>query len=572
MKKAFRGLSVILALTLAAGIPGCSRNSPSSSTESASEKKVEQIDVFSGGTNTGGIVDDWWGKAVKDEIGVTFNLLPCGAGQAEQKLQAFMASGQLPDIIYFSDIKDIQNAIRGNMIVNLDDHMDKLPDVKKNVPKALQYSRDNLSNGTGKAYTVTNAVGPADIYDEVSWGPYLRWDLYQKIGSPAVNTVDDYLTILKKMQELEPKNKDGKKTYGISLFKDWDGNSMMMGTELGPIFGVDCGDQLAGAPFLQVDFTNGQTKNILDADSWYIKALQFYYKANQMGLLDPDSLTQTYATVSDKVKEGRVLFSWWPWFSSPYNTSDHTNADNPSGFAAVLPKNAKGEIPGDNNVGKKIGIAISSSTKKLDACLKFVNHVYSVEGMELAYNGPKGVVWDTDDSGKQAVTAQGWEYINDPNKELPGGHSLSGTGPFGSFGLSSAFINPETKEPISYHFWETTSEYNKAHQNKIQKSWSDTTGYLTTLDYVKAKKLYVEIPLAQSLLPTQPDDVSLAASRVGEIVKTDSWKMVFAKNDAEFQSYYNDMKTKAEGLGMKTVYDWSLKAWKSALASASKYQ
>ena len=66
--------------------------------------------------------------------------------------------------------------------------------------------------------------------------------------------------------------------------------------------------------------------------------------------------------------------------------------------------------------------------------------------------------------------------------------------------------------------------------------------------------------------------MSALASKIGDIVKTYSWKMIFAKDDAEYTSLYNEMITKAEGLGIKTVYDSSVLGWENALALAEKYE
>lgn len=573
-KRIYREVSAIMVLAMLTALPGCNKNQDSKSTEK-NTAKVVQLDVFStstASTTAAGVYDNtWWGKILKEKVGVSLNVLPTG-DQAQEKLQALMASGQLPDIVIFKNTKDVQNAIRGKMLVNLDEHMDKLPNVQKNAPTALKYSRDNISNGTGKAYVVTNSVGPADLGTETSWGPYLRWDLYKKIGSPVINTLDDYLTALKKMQQLEPISKDGKKTYGITLWKDWDNYGLFMAQELSPTLGIDCGDQLGQLPFLQVDFKNGKTQNTLDADSQYIQALKFYYKANQMGLVDPDSLTQTYATAKSKITEGRVFLSWWSWLNDAYNTTQHTNADLPTGFAAVLPTDTKTLIPCENNIGKSWSFAISSSTKNLDACLKYVDFMYSTDGLQSLFNGPEGVTWDLDSNGKPKITDEGQKYIDNPNLELPGGGKLGDGIMIGSYGLSTAFINPKTKESISYQLWPSTKKHNIDNQTKLQKDWSSVTGYQTTIDYVKDKKMTITIPLAQSLIPSMTDDIVSASSRIGDIVKEKSWRMIFAKNDAEFESYYNEMKTKAEGLGLKTVYDWSLKSWKQAQDKAQKYK
>lgn len=577
-KRLFSAISLLMAMAMLLLVPACSKDEGTASSQSGVSEtaKVVQLDVFSASTastTAAGVYDNtWWGKVLKEDIGVSLNILPTG-DKAAEKLQALMASGELPDIVIFNTTKDVQNAIRGNMLVNLDEHLDKLPNVVKNAPKALQYYRDNISNDTGKLYAVANGVGPADLGNETSWGPYLRWDLYKAAGSPAINTFADYLTALKKMQDLQPTNKDGKKTYGLTLWKDWDGNSMFMATELGPTLGIDCGDQLGQLPFLQVDFTDNTTMNTLDSNSEYMKALKFYYDANQMGLVDPDSLTQTYETAKSKLTEGRILFSWWSWLNDAYNTTENTNAENATGFAAVLPADAKTLISGENNIGKSWPIAISAATKNLDACLKYVDYMYSTDGLQTLFNGPEGVTWTKDANGAPSLTTEGWKYVNDPTLELPDGGMLGdGTRTLGIYGLSTAFINPATNASVHYQLWPSTKAYNATNQTKLQKDWASVTGYQTTIDYVNGKNMVMQIPLAQSLITPMTDDTSAAAAKIGDIVKTYSWKMIFAKNDAEYTSLYNEMITKAEGLGEKDVYATSLAGWDKALTLANKYK
>lgn len=590
-KRVYRTITLMLMLAMLVMVSACgqgqeagevattkdaSSTSGETSKDTPKDTPVVQLDVFSASTasvSAAGVYDDtYWGKILKDEIGVSLNILPSG-DQAQEKLQALMAGGELPDIVIFGNTKDLQNAIRGNMLVNLDDNLDKLPNVTLNASKALQYYRDNVSNGTGKAYGIPSGVGPAELGTETNWGPFLRWDLYEKAGSPTINSFDDYLPLLKKMQEVEPKNKDDKNTYGITLWKDWDNYSMFLGTEIGPTLGIDCGDQLGQLPFLQVDFTTGKTANTLDRDSLYMQALKFYYEANQMGLVDPDSLTQTYDTAKAKLIEGRVFFSWWAWFNDAYNTPENTNADSPTGFAPVLPANSKMLISGENVIGNPTPIAIGSATKNLDACLKYVDFMYSVDGVQAMFNGAKGSTWDIGSDGKPVLTEDAWNYVNDLTLGLPeGGKWGDGTRVLGFNGISLAFVNPETKEPINYQLWESTKKHNIANQTKLQKNWTGVTGYQYMIDYVKGEKLYTEMPLAKSLITPMTDEISSTAARIGDVVKANSWKMVFAKNDAEFESLYNDMMTKAEGLGLKEVYESSLKGWSEASAFADKYK
>lgn len=566
-----RSVSIMLALAMLTIPIVCIENAK------AEPAPVVQLEVFSASTastTAAGVYDNtWWGKILKEKIGVSLNVLPTG-DQAAQKLQALMASGSLPDIVVFNSTKDLQNAIRGNMLVNLDEHLDALPNVALNAAETLQFYRDNVSNGTGNAYGVpTSGIGPTDLGAEPPWGPYLRWDLFKQIGKPTIATYEDYLTVLADMQALQPTTEDGKKTYGLTLWKDWDNYSMFMATEVGPTLGIDCGDQLGQLPFLQVDFNTGETSNTLDADSAYIQALKFYFKANQMGLLDPDSLTQTYDTAKSKITEGRVFFSWWSWLNDAYNTIDRVDAEPPTGFTAVLPENTKTLIASKTTIGKQWPIAISSATKNLEACLKYVDFMFSTEGLQLLYNGPEGVTWELGSNGKPQLTTEGWKYINDMTLELPEGGTLGdGVRLLGMNPLSSATINPKTNDAIHYQAWESTKQYKIDHQTKLQKDWASVTGYSSTIDYVVSKGMTTEIPIAQSMITPMTDEISALSARIGDIVKTSSWQMIFAKDEKEFQSLYDDMLTKAEGLGLADVYASSLQGWNAALDLVKKYE
>ncbi|MBO9608876.1 MAG: extracellular solute-binding protein [Paenibacillaceae bacterium] len=575
----YRQTATALALLVAVAASGCTKSSssgtdaspsasagasksPSASAPSAPAKTVN-LQVFSMPTNFSGAVTGWWSDVLKEKVGVKLEILPSG-DQGEQKLQALMAGGELPDIVVFKTQQQVADAVKANLLVNLDEYIAKLPNAAKNASTALQYYRDTASNGTGKLYAIPNNVGPALIGAELNYGPYLRWDLYKQLGMPEVNKVEDYLPLLKKMQDLEPKNKDGQKTYGFTLWKDWDSIAMLLSGM--PLTGIDSGDP--SLPFLQVNYLNNETKSILAPDSEYIRMLKFYYTANQMGLVDPDSLTQRYESALEKANQGRVLLSWWPWFSGGYNTA-HVNDDPVKGFRPVFSKDMRPFKPGDAPFGETWAIGIGKSTKNLDAALAYVDFNYSFEGNQLLINGPKGVIWDLDSKGQQYVTDQGWDILTN-NKDMPGGGKLvdAYSAVRSSGGLSAATIDPTYKQPIHYGIWPSTLQHNP---NKLDQDWQKTTGYKTTVAMLEDKKLTSSNSLASKLIPTMSDDMTTLKNKIGDVVKTDSWLAVFAKNDAEFQKIVDDMRKKAEGLGLQKLLDLGNANWKTALENAKKY-
>ena len=534
--------------------------------------EVVTLQVFSMPANTSGLKDKgWWPEILKKETGVQLEFLPTG-DQANEKLQALMASGELPDITVFMDRKQVEDAVKANMLLCLDDNLDKLPNAVKNFSGAMQYQRDFVSNGTGKAYTIPNNIGPSETSIETGYGPFLRWDLYKKLGMPKLYSIEDYLPLLKKMQDLEPKTADGQKIYGFSLWKDWDGKVMYPATTFASYFGMDGSDNLGDtAPFAQVNFNTDEVTSLLAPDSLYIRALKLYYNANKMGLLDPDSLTQSFDAATQKIAQGRTLFMPWSWLDGYYNTAERINADDPKGFRPVLFEGYKGLWFGENEIGDTWSLGISAATKNKDTCLNYLDFMCSIDGVQLLANGPKGVTWDINDKSEPVLTDAGFACVDAPDKqEVPGGGLLAadGIGCLNWCPFSGAFINPDTKYPLRYTMWPSFVNRNPT---KLMQDWTAVTGYKNTCEMLKATNSYALVPGARTLLPTLPDDLATTAQSIGDIVKTNSWLMVYAKNEAEFNKLYDDMVTKAEGLGLQKVLDWDKEAWKKAKEAEAKY-
>ena len=581
MKKGFKqraGLALFLATSVAltacnSGAPGDSGAAPSGSTEpggaSGGSNEPVTLQMFALTSDRSGVQEGWWPDILEKEIGVKLDIIPTG-DQGLQKLQALMAGGELPDIVIFNQQKQVEDAVKADMLINLDEHLDKLPNVVKHAEQALQFYRDTASNGTGKAYAIPTEVGPIPQAKDMNYGPYSRWDLYKQLGMPQVNTLEDYLPLLKQMQELEPTNKDGQKTYGFTLWKEWDGSTMYLASGMSNLIGYDSGDKVGETlPFMELNFMTGETKSILAPDSQYIRALKFFYEANKMGLVDPDSLTQRFDNAREKFAQGRILFAPQSWLGFDYNTADRTEADPPSGFRPILAKESKVTADADSKIGTTWAFAIGKNTRNLDAALRYIDFMYSVEGSSLRGNGPKGILWDVNEKGEPYITDSGWDIINN-NKDMPGGGKLGDSnGMISAVPISGATINPEFNLPLQMNFWPSTLAYKPS---KLDQDWIDTTGFTTATEMITKGNYYVTIPEAVKTIPTLPDDMTTIKQRVGDVVKTQSWLAVFAKDEAEFQKHVDEMIRKAEGLGVQQLLDWDQEAWKQAQELVKKYQ
>ena len=201
--------------------------------------------------------------------------------------------------------------------------------------KSLEANSKQFGGGTAVyaiGHNVGSGSGPSESAD-MTFGPQIRWDLYQKLGSPEIKTLDDYLTVLKQMQQLSPKSDTGKPTYGFSLWSDWDGAGSMNVGSMAALYGYGGGDGFNKADLILTKADEAKWQGMLDDNGYYMKGVKFFFDANKMGLLDPDSLTQKFSDVTNKYKDGQILFAQFPWVSSSYNTPENTSAGK--GFAFV---------------------------------------------------------------------------------------------------------------------------------------------------------------------------------------------------------------------------------------------
>lgn len=582
MRKGFKQtvskfLSAGLAVALIAAATGCAGQTTSSTaiqTESSAQSTVESSDKWTGDVSsvtyfmpdasaTALQTLTWFNDYLREKIGIEIKPV---TGDL-QAVQAMMSSGELADIPGVG-LDEIETAVKGNMLLNLDEYKDQLSSLYTSdiYSSMVDYCRDAF--GEGKAlYSIQRQVGPRNT---INLDPQLRWDIYQKVGAPKIGTLEDYLTVLKSMQDAYPTTEDGQKVYGLVLYGDWDILTMKVATVTSEFYGKDL-EYLSLLHQVSAD-GNGEAISILEDTSDYKRTLKFYYQANQMGILDPDSLTQTWDTVLDKYNNGRILFANWAWAGSGYNTSEHVNADNPTGYASVWADDFTIPVESDSITGASDRLLnVSANCQNKDAVMRFLNWYLSYEGQEFCCNGPQGGLWDEDESGKRYITDAGWNII-DNGLEIPQGGIVSAL----NLALSDRpmwkeVVNPETKQTIDYSYWEDSLTHGRS---KLQQDWSSK--HDGALDMIEAAqnaggKQLIKTTQAVHMISPLPDDLQTIQNQIGDQVKTISWKMVYAKDDAEFEQLWKELQNTAKTLGIDQLTTWMNTELNNAKEKLSKY-
>ncbi|MDR3334906.1 MAG: extracellular solute-binding protein [Treponema sp.] len=521
------------------------------------------LDVYSGPANTSGIqANKYWTEILKEDLNIQLNILP----QNSDLFNAMMASGELADVVIVHEYAQTIDMIKAGLLLNLDEQRAKLPNVYANIPSAIQYMRDNVSNGTGNLYALPNSItNRPQQTGTFNFGPYIRWDLYKEQGSPVLNEIEDYLPLLKKMVDAHPTNAAGQKVYGFGGFTDWDGNAngavMLVAGMIGNFYGGERENYL----YAEVDYINNTTRSILDDNSWYKRGLKFWYTANQMGLVDPDSPSQTWSEYQTKATANRILFSWWSWGWGDSDTQERLQQK--IGFKLVPFTKERQYVAAPTYVGNAWSYHIAKNAKNLDAALRFVDYMYSYDGLLNLSLGRKGVYWDQDSSGEPYITQLGWDIKNQV-REFPNGGRLSdGLNTINSFGLSGRNIHPTLKRELSTDDW--IKKDFAPPDTALVADWKSVMKAEDDLDYFAQHNMLVQKPFAPLAVP--PDNILQIAARVGQVIQPMSWQIAFARDEAEFNRLWADMVQRAKGVGIDTVNQWYLDEFNRAKAAAAKY-
>jgi len=588
MKKNFnRVLTLMLIIAFVISMVACgagsSSNTPTASTASGSAASTSQtasntpastvpaeeytINVFSELSNYAGEQTGWFAKVIKDKFNIKLNIISANLEGGETKFATMMASGDLGDMYVSGGNADhMKNAIKAGLL--LDWNKDNLigtygKDIQTLFPKAIKSSQVTYGGGTalyGIGHDVSDVAGGPSEGADMTYHPDLRYDLYEKLGKPAINEMEDYLPILQQMQKLEPKSDSGKPTYGFSLWADWDSYFMTLGKQFATMYGYDIGDGFNNNLMLLVHASEPKYQKLLDPDSYYIRSLKMYYTANQMGLVDPDSISQKNADVINKYTDGQILFCWFPWMDNVYNTPARTAEGK--GFKLVPFKAEQDYSYGQSPFGGIRVWTITSKAKNPERVMQFLNWMYTPEGVMTFNWGPQGLCWDLKD-GKPFVTDLGMKALPANAVDIPaeygGGTFKDGMNQINNTTLKLTTVNPEIKEPYDYHVW---TSYLSATPTKLNNNWSaNMGGALTAKDYLVNNKMIAV--LAALFTGTAPElldpTMTQKFGQVGTIIKQYSWKMIFAKNQAEYDSLYKDMITKSKGLGYDELVNWGIK-------------
>ena len=540
MKTKLLALIIVLALIMSI-FSGCG------------EKKEEAITLtcYSQTANYSGEATGWFAQELLQRFNVKLIIVPEADGVYDTRMEA----GNLGDIVIWgNDGDEYLGAVNAGLLFdwNEDNLLDEYGAyIKENMPYALEKNKE-ISGGTLYGFGHSVATSSED-HDSFFYTWDVRWDLYKELGYPEVKDLDDFISLMEQMKEICPTDDAGNPTYAVSLWPDWDGTMVMYAKAMATAYyGYD---ELAMGLY---DVETGELHDTLEPDGPYIEMLKFFNTLYRKGLLDPDSMTQTWDDVDAKVRNGGTFFSIFNFAGyMPYNSDEHL-AENKM-MCTLTPDNATPIVYGMNVYGSSRIWSIGAKTQYPELCMEIINWLATPEGRMISEYGPQYVCWDYDENGYIYATELGKLMHNDKTIEFPEdsgyyGQYKDGQNQIANITWALNATNPDSNG--ERYDWETWKSNQTDPVNETEADWRAYTGFDNLQDYLDSKpyKLAVATPYSES---NKSDELKVVWEQVIKAIVDYSWKAIYAEDDKEFNAIIAELTHVAKSYGYDQCVEWS---------------
>ena len=479
------------------------------------------------------------------------------------KTTAMLTSGDFPDMMLVSPASQpdiFETLVQTDKIIDYSDYTEYLPHVfgdkvaNEYIAPNLDHIRENFSAGTGGLYVLPHSVGVLNgIYAQAGTfdrnTPKLKWDVYEAIGAPEVTDMWSLIDICEQMLAYQPTLEDGTKMFGTFLD---NGDSKYFNSL--SLWMIWHGSVIGNTQYMAETFhKDGAVNYILEDDSVFKEGLKWNNEMYKRGLVDPDSISTSRADQAPKLDNG---FAMLPSGSLP---------GWPTKYYEVFPSDCtlyRSFVASSYNGGA--ALVIFKDSENIEACLEFVDmNADPYEWMKVYY-GPEGCMWQEEDN-VLSITDEfaAWleEHGNVNFFPMPDGTEYSifnsGTSLFTNGtpvpGKVDINGNPVCFCPTS---WPDAQAITTNNDN--WNAWKKTMGAEDLWDYAEQHDIEVIQTSAFDgvAVPKADDNQLLTISAIKDIVVPACWKMVYAKDETEFEAIWNAMVKDAETMGAKEIFDW----------------
>ncbi|MDN4527402.1 hypothetical protein [Fictibacillus fluitans] len=498
-----KSLSLLLIMIICISLTGC-KDQPKKASSDASENDNAAFSIWT----WLGSVETWGGKSYNQVLAYKEMEKRTGkkvkyihpTGDAAEAFNLMMTSGKMADAIWYHWSPELTSQYH-----NANRILDIYPIVKKHAPNLMKLIEENpelkkqVIDPQGKMYYMPWIT--LDKFLNLGEGLILREDWLKKVNKDVPKTNEELYQTLKAMKD--------QKVSGTKKFVGLTGYPQQL-SKLFYGFGV--------------------------ADDWYLennkvtygpstekykKALKWFNKMYEEGLIDKDFLTQEVDIYDKHLVEGQSA-----GFIDNTDTAGRimklaSDGGNPFKFTPVPYLQYEGTSVSFNSTAKRVaqpyGLAISATAKNPEKIVKYLDYGYSEKGKTLFNWGIEGETFEKK-GGKNVYT----DKIMKSKDNVPGVEATK-------------YVNP---------WWLTVTDV-------------DATKALLDDDGVKTREAWADVDISNAIEPIlymtkKENDVVQAASTDIETYKSEMRDAFITGKkdiDKEWKSYVETLNS----MGIKDI-------------------
>ncbi|NBD24588.1 type 2 periplasmic-binding domain-containing protein [Paenibacillus glycinis] len=454
----------------------------------------------------------------------------------KEKLNLMLASNDYPGVMSAIDSDTIDKWRSQGKLIDLAPLVDKYG---PNIKKELGDKYNSYLDADGKLWGIPRGWGLLPIPDNSA---HIRWDWYQAMGAPKIETPDDYYNVLKQMVAAHPKNEQGQKTYAIS----WNDQV------------TDNLDSVLGIWGLKDGYKEDADHNLTHwlNTSEGLEAVKFYNRFYREGLMDPDSFLNKFDDWKLKFSNEQIIGHIGPWWQSwnaghevwkttkPNWTDDQRYVQ----IALKAPGAEASYLSPKDTTGWNYTVITDKEAHPEDV-IKFLDFEISPIGTRLlgwgipnlpestwTYNSDG--TWAFTDAQKQKLFAG--TFDSDKADEITGQNQIWLDHPQG-------LMSDDHKSTAWY-------DQNFNDEDKWKKMMNDNL------------KDTIYDNTARRIVFTADNPLTIVNQQIEDLIKTGFAKAVMSKTEDAAVQAFNDMQGKAVKLGLKDIEAFRTEEYKKNLA------
>ncbi len=353
---------------------------------------------------------DWpaW-KVIREKSGANLEISAVPDTDMATKIPLIMANpDDFPDLIFENGNKSIADEY-GPMgaLVPLSDNLDKMPNFTAFWDTIPEQERESYfvqkSSGDGKMY-MTPMYGKEGIGDSQTW--MYRKDIFEKHNLKTPKTMDELYEVCKKLKELYPDSYPFCNRMGVHRF-DSTGHSFKQHMTFHPYYNYNTGKWEFGP--MQPEFK---------------EMVEFYSKMIAEGLMT-DFISIDAKSWEELMSNDRGFITV-DFIVRIDNFQSSVRPQNPEYTLAIMEPPAADNGAGVNKVLRMYHtlsgyvVVNTKSEDRINNALKFIDWMYSPEGIEATTWGDEGVTYKVENGERKWLIPEGEDPVTLLGISTPG--------------------------------------------------------------------------------------------------------------------------------------------------------